>query len=122
MLSLCDALCISNSCFTKHARGNRSLAFSNMSRSLQRFLKVHTKQHRFVESFKRSDIQLRIISIHCDLVMFCRKTCVLRFGKNENKMDLVTLCYFIDRIIVTTVNRNVRIYKKKNIVGMLFHT
>lgn len=49
--------------------------------------------------------------------MFCRKTCVLRFGKNENKMDLVTLCYFIDRIIVTTVNRNVRIYKKKKILS-----
>lgn len=55
--------------------------------------------------------------------MFCRKTCVLRFGKNENKMDLVTLCYFIDRIIVTTVNRNVRIYIKKkycpNVVSYL---
>lgn len=49
-------------------RGNRSLALSNMSRSLQRFLMVHTKQHRFVESFKRSDIQLRIISIHCDVL------------------------------------------------------
>lgn len=68
VLSLCDALCISNSCFTKHARGNRSLALSNISRSLQRFLMVHTKQHRFVESFKRSDIQLRIISIHCDVL------------------------------------------------------
>lgn len=68
MLSLCEPLCISNSCFTKHARGNRSLALSNISRSLQRFLMVHTKQHRFVESFKRSDIQLRIISIHCDVL------------------------------------------------------
>lgn len=54
--------------------------------------------------------------------MFCRKTCVLRFGKNENKIDLVTLCYFIGRIMVTTVNHNVRIFFKKycpNVVSYL---
>lgn len=39
--------------------------------------------------------------------------CVLCFGKNENKMDFVILCYFIDWIIVIMVNCNVRIYKKK---------